>query len=178
MIRHLWKKGGAIIVFIIIILAFIGFLFYHKSSLGFDKVSSIDRESKEKCILSPCDCKCYLKPNAPDINLSKVCTKDCRAWENIEGCRYSGGQCFVVKKKDTGDMTRQVFFRGNRYVPTGEIQEEQTFLEYSGENADNATDDSVKGYAVWIKKDDDQMIYIFRDTYYDIWVKENNPFEE
>ncbi|MBN2014599.1 MAG: DUF333 domain-containing protein [Candidatus Altiarchaeota archaeon] len=48
------------------------------------------------CYLSLCDCKCYLKGEAPEEKTGRICGINCLQQYNVSGCEYRNGRCVEV----------------------------------------------------------------------------------
>jgi len=46
----------------------------------------------KECVLSLCDCECYLQGETPEEKEGRICGEDCSLY-NAYGCKYVGLEC-------------------------------------------------------------------------------------
>ncbi|MEA3254419.1 MAG: hypothetical protein U9Q22_01125 [Candidatus Altiarchaeota archaeon] len=63
----------------------------------------VEKPVVKECSLSLCDCKCYLKGEAPEESSKKLCGINCLDEYGVTGCEYREGDCveIYVKKNES-----------------------------------------------------------------------------
>jgi hypothetical protein len=61
-------------------------------------VQEKDYSLQERCVLSSCDCNCYIKGTEP-YEGGIECGNDCREWKNIYGCEFKDNKCVTIIEK-------------------------------------------------------------------------------
>lgn len=54
----------------------------------------------KNCVLSSCDCQCYIKGTEP-YEGGIECGNDCGQWKNIYGCGFKDNKCSVIIEKSS-----------------------------------------------------------------------------
>ncbi len=59
---------------------------------------------KKDCVLSLCDCTCYVKGESPE-DKGRICNLNCGVY-NIIGCEYKFGKCVTIQEPESKCITK------------------------------------------------------------------------
>jgi len=77
------KKKNFVIMFTIILIVLAAIVF---------TVQPISYTGYKECVMSLCDCECYLRGETPEEKEGRLCGEDCTLY-NAHGCKYVGVKC-------------------------------------------------------------------------------------